>query len=110
MPRRRGVGGAPGARALCERGIGASASQPSKERVCIEPPLSHLADAGAIVNTNEAARVFEKPDQKVVSAGFENVGLEEDLSDAIGVMVVDAPLVLCGALEGDAAHELILIA
>ena len=26
MPRRRGVGGAPGARALCERGIGASAS------------------------------------------------------------------------------------
>ena len=44
-----------------------------------------------------------------MSAGVENVGLEEDLSDAIAVVVVDAPFIVRGAFEGDAAHRCVLM-
>ena len=97
------------ARVVRERAYGAGASPSSEERVSIEPALSHFANARAIVNANEATRVFGQPDKIVVSSGLENVGLQEDVADAIVVVVVDAPFIFCGALEGDAAHELFLV-
>ena len=110
MPRRRGMRSARGGSALRGRGNGASASPSSVERMGIQPALCNLANAGAIVDASPSTRAFGEPDKVVVSAGFENVRLEEDVADAIAVEVVAAPLVLCGALEGDAAHELILVA
>ena len=110
MPRRRGGGRcarrARVVRARDRRECKSAIKRTYVYRAAAEPPRGRGSD-----REHERSRAgLRKARQESSERRGSRMSDWRKTSPTQSVMVVDAPLVFCGALEGDAAHELILIA